>query len=108
MDIEGIEWSCIDEKSRTKLYFAHPYTACKKERNENHNRILCHFFSKCCNFSKVSDEEVARVELWMNNYQKRIHGGKTPAMIYKNFAISDRKLGSLPLQVTKNLRNFFW
>lgn len=84
MDIEGIERSCIDGKPRTKLYFAHPYTACERGTNERHNRILRRFFPKGCDFSKVTDEEVAHAELWMNNYPRRIHGGKTPAMIYKN------------------------
>lgn len=83
MDIEGIERSCIDGKQRTKLYFAHPYTACERGTNENHNRILRRFFPKGCDFSKVTDEEVSKAEHWMNNYPRRIHGGKTPAMIYK-------------------------
>lgn len=83
MDIAGIERSCIDGKPRTKLYFAHPYTACERGTNENHNRILRRFFPKGCDFSKVTDEEVARAEDWMNGYPRRIHGGKTPAMIYK-------------------------
>ena len=83
MDIDGIERSCIDGKPRTRLYFAHPYTACERGTNENHNRILRRFFPKSCDFSKVTDEEVDQAELWMNNYPRRIHGGKTPAMIYK-------------------------
>ena len=83
MDIEGIERSCIDGKPRTKVYFAHPYTACERGTNENHNRILRRFFPKGCDFSKVTDEEVAHAEHWMNNYPRRLHGGKTPAMIYK-------------------------
>ena len=84
MDIEGIERSCIDGKPRTKLYFAHPYTACERGTNERHNRILRRFFPKGCDFSKVTDEDVAHAEFWMNNYPRRIHDGKTPAMIYKN------------------------
>nr|CDL66746.1 unnamed protein product [uncultured bacterium] len=84
MDIEGIERSCIDGKKRTQLFFAHPYTACERGTNENHNRILRRFFPKGCDFSKVTDEEVARAERWMNSYPRRIHGGKTPAMIYRN------------------------
>ncbi|MBQ9539621.1 MAG: IS30 family transposase [Treponema sp.] len=83
MEGEGIERSCIDGKPRTKLYFAHPYTACERGTNENHNRILRRFFPKGCDFSKATDEDVARAEDWMNNYPRRIHGGKTPAMIYR-------------------------
>lgn len=56
IDIEGIERSCIDGKSRTKLYFAHPYTACEHGTNENLNRILRRFFPKGCDFSIVTDE----------------------------------------------------
>ena len=84
MDIEGIERSCIDGRPRTRLYFAHPYTACERGTNENHNRMLRRFFPKGCDFSKITDEEVAQAEHWMNSYPRRIHGGKTPAMIYKN------------------------
>ena len=85
MDIEGIERSCIDGRPRTKLYFAHPYTACERGTNENHNRILRRFFPKGCDFSKVTDDEVADAVNWMNSYPRRIHGGKTPAMLYKKY-----------------------
>lgn len=83
MDIEGIETSCIDGKPRTKLYFTHPYTACERGTNENHNKIMRRFFPKGCDFSKVTDEEVQHAEDWMNNYPRKIHDGLTPAMIYK-------------------------
>ena len=88
MDIAGIERSCIDGMPRTKLYFAHPYTACERGTNENHNRILRRFFPKGCDFSKVTDEEVAAAVTWMNNYPRRIHSGKTPTMIYKKCCTS--------------------
>ena len=84
LDVEGIERSCIDGKPRTKLCFAHPYTACERGTNENHNRILRRLFPKGCDFSKITDKEVAQAEFWMNNYPRRIHARKTPDMIYKN------------------------
>ncbi len=58
MDIDGIETSCMDGKPRTKLHFAHPYAACERGTNENHNRILRRFFPKGRDFSKVTCEEV--------------------------------------------------
>lgn len=42
--------------------------------NENHNRMLRRFFPKGCDFSKVTDEQVAHAVSWMNNYPRRIHG----------------------------------
>lgn len=83
MDIDGIETSCMDGKPRTKLHFAHPYAACERGTNENHNRILRRFFPKGRDFSKVTCEEVQYAENWMNNYPGKIHDGLTPAMIYK-------------------------
>lgn len=40
MDANGIERSCISKSHRTRLYFAHPYTACERGTNENHNKML--------------------------------------------------------------------
>lgn len=85
MDIEGIERSCIDGKPRTRLYFAHPYTACERGTNENHNRMLRRFFPKGCDFSKISEQEVEEAVIWMNTYPRKILGGKTPEFIIKNF-----------------------
>ena len=84
MDIEGIERSCIDGLPRTKVYIAHPYSACERGTNENHNRILRRFFPKGCDFSKVTDKEVEAAQNWMNNYPRKIHKGQTPNMIFRN------------------------
>ena len=84
MDIEGIQRSCIDGELRTRLYFAHPYSACERGTNENHNRILRRFFPKGCDFSTVTDEKVLQAVKWMNNYPRKILGGKTPAMVYNS------------------------
>ena len=83
MDIEGMERSCIDGLPRTKVYIAHPYSACERGTNENHNRILRRFFPKGCDFSKVTEEEIEEAQDWMNNYPRKIHNGETPKMIYK-------------------------
>lgn len=85
MDVEGIERSCIDGKRRTRLFFAHPYAACERGTNENHNRMIRRFFPKGCDFSKITDAQVSDVERWMNNYPRKIHGGLTPAILYKKY-----------------------
>lgn len=82
MDVKGMETSCIDGKPRTKVFFAHPYTACERGTNENHNRMLRRFFPKGCDFSKVTDKEVEEAVDWMNNYPRKIHNGLTPLMLY--------------------------
>ena len=82
MDIKGIETSPIDGKPRTKLYFAHPYTARDGGTNENHNRMLRRFFPKGGGFSIVTENEVEAAVEWMNNYSRKIHKGLTPLMLY--------------------------
>ena len=47
MDVQGIERSVIKpEEKRTRLFYAHPYSACEHGTNENHNRILRRFSLK--------------------------------------------------------------
>lgn len=83
MDIDGIERSCLDGKPRTKVYFAHPYSAYERGTNEIHNRMLRRFFPKGCDFSLVSHSEVEQAVRWMNSYPRKILEGETPESIYK-------------------------
>lgn len=85
MDIEGVERSCIDGKPRTHIYIAHPYTACERGTNENHNRMLRRFFPKGCDFSKITEKEVESAVSWMNTYPRKVLGGKTPDSVFKNY-----------------------
>lgn len=62
--------------------------------NFTHFYIFRRFFPKGYDFSKVTDDEVAYAVNWMNSYPRQIHGGKTPVMIFKNAALSDRKVGN--------------
>lgn len=78
LDIAGIERSCIDGKERTKVYIAHPYSACERGTNERHNRELRRFFPKGTDFADITDEQVANAVDWMNNYPRRILGGFSP------------------------------
>lgn len=77
MDFDGIE-KIIAGKKRTQLFFAHPYRSCERGTNENHNRMIRRFFPKKTDFSKVDAKEVEFAQNWMNNYYRKIHGGKTP------------------------------
>lgn len=84
-DAEGIEKSSVGEKTRTSIYYAHPYSAFERGTNEIHNRLLRRFFPKGTDFSNVSDKEIARAVSWMNTYPRKILNGKTPNMLFKKF-----------------------
>jgi IS30 family transposase len=79
-DFEGLEASCLGAGKRFDLYFAHPYRACERGTNENHNGIIRRFFPKGTDFADVSDEQVRSVQRWMNRYPRKILGGHTPLM----------------------------
>ena len=77
-DAVGLESSAITRASRTTLYYAHPYTACERGANENHNGIIRRLFPKGTAFSEVKDKDVRRMQDWMNLYPRRILGGESP------------------------------
>lgn len=77
LDWEGLERSLKNGKTRTLVYFAHPYSAWERGTNENQNKIIRRFIPKGSDISKLSDNDVERIENWMNNYPRKILGYKT-------------------------------
>lgn len=85
MDCEGMERSYRLKRPRTKIYYCHPYSPHERGSNENMNRIIRRFFPKGTNFDEVSEAEVARAELWMNNYPRRVLGWKSSAALFYQY-----------------------
>ena len=78
LDFKGIEGSVRKSgKQRTKVYYAHPYSAWERATNENSNRLIRRFIPKGIDIGKVSHAKVKYVEDWINNYPRRIFGYKS-------------------------------
>ncbi len=75
LDFEGIERSCIRAESRTKVYYAHPYSSWERGSNENANKLIRRFVPKGADISKFSLKRIKLIEHWINNYPRRIFGG---------------------------------
>ena len=60
-----------------EVYYAHPYSSWERGSNENGNLILRWFVPKGTDIGKLTPEELQRIEDWVNNYPRRIHGYKT-------------------------------
>jgi len=60
-----------------EVYYAHPYSSWERGSNENCNRILRRFVPKGTDIGKLTEEELQRIENWVNNYPRRILGYKT-------------------------------
>jgi IS30 family transposase len=79
LDWEAIEGSSLKEGiKRTQVYFAHPYSVWERGSNENHNRMIRRFIPKGRSIAAVTEDEVNKIENWMNNYPRKILGYKTP------------------------------
>jgi transposase, IS30 family len=78
--IEGIEASVFTDAKRTDLYFGRPYCSSDRPTNENHNGIIRRFIPKGVDISLYDERQVRDIQAWMNNYPRKILGGKTPLM----------------------------
>lgn len=77
LDFEGIERSVTSKIKRTKVYYAHPYSAWERGSNENVNKLIRRFIPKGTDIGKFSHERIKMIEHWINNYPRRIFNGKS-------------------------------
>jgi len=62
---------------RTKIFYAHPFSAWERGTNENANKLIRRFIPKGTDISKLKQKDIRRIENWMNNYPRKIHGYKS-------------------------------
>lgn len=78
LDFEGIERAVITPGlQRTKVYYAHPYSSWERGSNETANKLIRRFIPKGMDLAKITEAEIQRIEHWMNNYPRKIHGYKS-------------------------------
>jgi IS30 family transposase len=81
---EHVEINCI---LGTKSYFCQAYHCCQKGTVENTNGIIRHFFPKETNFNSVSDDEIAKVESWLNNRSRKCLDYFTPQEVLNSTVV---------------------
>lgn len=84
-DYVSMERSRFSNKKRTTVYYCHPYCSSERGTNERLNREIRRRFPKGTDFSRVSIEQVAEVERWLNSYPRRILGYDTPENIFNSY-----------------------
>jgi len=83
---EFAEFHKLEENLNTLVYFAEPHKPWQRPLNECTNDIVRFFFPKGCDFTKVSDEDIQRVEDLINNRPRKCLGWKTPLEVFlENF-----------------------
>jgi len=83
LDYKGIEQSLRSKKKRTQIYFAHPYSSWERGTNENVNKMIRRFIPKGADIGSYSEEEIKRIETWINNYPRKILGYYSANNIYE-------------------------
>lgn len=78
MDCGGMEFSAQGEK-RTKIYYCHPYSSYERGSNENLNKMVRRWYPKGTDFMMTTEEEIAALEEWMNEYPREIFEYDTAA-----------------------------
>ncbi|MBP9989126.1 MAG: IS30 family transposase [Ruminococcus sp.] len=88
LDFEGIERSSLTKSKRTKVYYAHPYSAWERGSNENANKLIRRFIPKGADIGKFSHERIKMIEHWINNYPRRSLNGLSSDMIIKQILVA--------------------
>jgi IS30 family transposase len=88
---EFCEHELIAASLKARIYFAHPYASWERGLNENTNGLVRQYFPKKYDFSKITDEELQRVEDLLNNRPRKTLGYLTP-----NQASSEQLSVALP------------
>jgi len=79
-----MERSCLSRrKSRTQVFYAHPYSAYERGSNENLNRMIRRFIPKGADISKYTKQDIKRIEQWLNTYPRKILDYRTPHEAYE-------------------------
>lgn len=73
----------INKELNIQSYFCKPYHSWGKGTVENINSIIRRFFPKGTDFDMINDEQIKRVEDWINNRPMKILGYLTPNEKYR-------------------------
>ena len=77
----GSEFSRLSEALTCEVYYAHAYSSWERGTNENHNRMIRRFLPK--GTRKTTANAVARIEMWMNNYPRKMFDYRSPNEMVK-------------------------
>ena len=75
-DWEGMTRAATGGEDRTHIYYCHPYSAYERGSNENGNRMIRRQVSKGTDFTGITEDDVLRVQRWVNEYPRGILDGR--------------------------------
>ena len=79
---ENLGYKELEERLMISIYFAHAYASYERGSNENTNGLIRRYFPKGTDFSKISYEEIQKVEYLLNTRPRKRLGGLTPYEVF--------------------------
>ncbi len=76
MNAEAIEELGIE------YFYAHSYCSGERGSNENNNKLIRRYIKKGIDISGISEEEIKKIEEWMNSYPRKLFNGKSSLEVY--------------------------
>lgn len=74
----GAEFSSISEVlEHIDIYFCRPYASYERGTSENQHKLIRRFIPKGKSINELSEIQLKRVNVWMNNYPRKILGYRT-------------------------------
>ena len=70
-----IERSCRNKRSRTTVYFCHPYCSSERGSNENANKFIRRWIPKGDDIGLYTQIEIKKIQDWINNYPRKLFNG---------------------------------
>lgn len=79
---EMAEHKIFTEKTRIKVYFAHPHSPWERGTSENTNSLVRDFFPKGTDFSNVTARQLKKVQDMLNDRPRKVLNWYTPNEIF--------------------------
>jgi IS30 family transposase len=87
-DCEGMERSSTRDGARTKIYYCHPHSSWERGSNENQNKLFRRWIPKGTPIENYTDEELERIETWINDYPRAIFQGRAAVDLFAEHTAS--------------------
>jgi IS30 family transposase len=72
----------VEQKLKSRFYFAHPFAAWERGTNENTNGLVRQYFPKGSDFSKITESDIQRVTTRLNNRPRKRLNYRTPQRVF--------------------------
>lgn len=72
------------EEMGIKYFYAHSYCSYERGSNENNNRLIRRFIAKGMDIGRFSKKRIKEIEKFMNNYPRKMFGGRSSNEVYKS------------------------